>query len=124
MVLAPQRITGLVTRRGWRLRAARPLLALAADAGACPALGGQDAAVAGVSVAPAQIVLELPASTVWLGWSQPPITKERSGPNCASIGLAHEAFVGVKHSSVQKGEARGCSKGLQEPGADHAVIHR
>jgi hypothetical protein len=26
------------------------------------------------------------------------MTKVRNGPNCASIGLAHDAFVGVKHS--------------------------
>jgi hypothetical protein len=36
---------------------------------------------------------------VWLGWSESPITKVRRGPNWASIGLAHEALVGVKHSS-------------------------
>jgi hypothetical protein len=28
------------------------------------------------------------------------MTKVRTGPNCASIGLAHEAFVGVKHNST------------------------
>ena len=28
------------------------------------------------------------------------MTKLRKGPNCASIGLAHDAFVGVKHSST------------------------
>jgi hypothetical protein len=28
------------------------------------------------------------------------MTKVRKGPNCASIGLAHDAFVGVKHSST------------------------
>ena len=26
------------------------------------------------------------------------MTKVRKGPNCASIGLAQDAFVGVKHS--------------------------
>ena len=26
------------------------------------------------------------------------MTKVRKGPNCASIGLAHDALVGVKHS--------------------------
>jgi hypothetical protein len=26
--------------------------------------------------------------------------KVRNGPNCASIGLAQDAFVGVKHSST------------------------
>ena len=29
-----------------------------------------------------------------------PITKVRSGPNWASIGLAQDALVGVKHSST------------------------
>jgi len=28
------------------------------------------------------------------------MTKVRNGPKCASIGLAHEAFVGVRHSST------------------------
>jgi hypothetical protein len=28
------------------------------------------------------------------------MVKVRSGPNCASIGLAHDALVGVKHSSA------------------------
>ncbi len=28
------------------------------------------------------------------------MTKVRTGPNCASIGLAHDEFVGVKHSST------------------------
>jgi hypothetical protein len=64
------------------------------------ALGGQDVGVAGVGVAPAQVVLQARASTVWLGWSEPPMVKVRKGPNCASIGLAHEAFVEVKHSST------------------------
>jgi hypothetical protein len=35
------------------------LLALAADAGAFAALGGQDVGVAGVGVAPAQVLLQL-----------------------------------------------------------------
>ena len=39
----------------------------------------------------------LRARTVWWGWSELPITKVRSGPNWASIGLAHDALVGVKH---------------------------
>ncbi len=29
-----------------------------------------------------------------------PMTKVRKGPKCASIGLAHDAFVGVRHSST------------------------
>jgi hypothetical protein len=28
------------------------------------------------------------------------MTKVRNGPKCASTGLAHDAFVGVKHSSM------------------------
>jgi hypothetical protein len=28
------------------------------------------------------------------------MTKVRTGPNCASIGLAQDAFTGVKHSST------------------------
>jgi hypothetical protein len=28
------------------------------------------------------------------------VTKVRTGPNCASIGLAQEALAGVKHSST------------------------
>jgi hypothetical protein len=28
------------------------------------------------------------------------MTKVRTGPDCASIGLAQDAFVGVKHSSA------------------------
>ena len=72
----------------------------AADAGALAALGGQDVGVAGVGVAPAQVSLKLRASTVWLGWSEAPMTKVRKGPNCASTGLAQDAFVGVRHSST------------------------
>ena len=40
------------------------------------------------------------ARTVWLGWSEPPMTKVRKGPNCASTGLAQDAVAGVKHSST------------------------
>ena len=29
-----------------------------------------------------------------------PMAKVRKGPNCASIGLAQDALVGVKHSST------------------------
>jgi hypothetical protein len=29
-----------------------------------------------------------------------PMTKVRSGPNCGSIGFAHDAYVGVRHSST------------------------
>ena len=43
---------------GFRFRAAPALLAFAADAGSFAALGGQDVGVAGVGVAPAQVVLQ------------------------------------------------------------------
>ena len=77
------------------------MLAFAADAGALAALGGQHAGVAGVGVAPAQAGLQ-PAGQRRgdSGWSQVPMTKVRNGPKCASTGLAHDAFVGVKHSSM------------------------
>jgi hypothetical protein len=69
----------------------------AARAGALAALRGQDVGVAGVGVAPGQVVLDPAGQDVWFGWSEPPMTKVRSGLNCASIGLAHDALVGVKH---------------------------
>ena len=34
------------------------------------------------------------------GWSEAPIVKVRNGPNWASMGLAQEALVGVRHSST------------------------
>ena len=40
------------------------------------------------------------ARTRWLGWSELPITKQRNGPNCGSIGSAQEALVGVRHNST------------------------
>ena len=43
------------------------MLAFAADAGAFAALGGQDAGVAGVGVAPAQVVLQPPAQDALVG---------------------------------------------------------
>jgi hypothetical protein len=73
---------------------------LATHAGTLAALGGQHVRVAGVGVTPAQEALQLAASTVWLGWSESPSTKLRTGPNWASIGLAQEALVGVRHSST------------------------
>ena len=45
----------------FRFRAAPALLALAADAGAFAALGGQHVGVAGVGITPAQVVLQLRA---------------------------------------------------------------
>src|SRR3954447_3325837 len=40
------------------------------------------------------------AITVWFGWFEFAIVNMRSGPNCASIGFAQDALVGVKHSST------------------------
>ena len=37
---------------------------------------------------------------MWLRWFEPLMVKVRRGPNWASIGLAQEALVGVKHSST------------------------
>lgn len=37
---------------------------------------------------------------MWLGWFELARVNCRSGPKCASIGLAQEAFAGVKHSST------------------------
>ncbi len=37
---------------------------------------------------------------VWLGWLEPAMTNVRSGPNWASIGLAQDALVGVRHNST------------------------
>jgi hypothetical protein len=76
------------------------LLAFAADAGAFAALGGQHAGVAGVGITPAQVVLRLAGQRGVIPVAEPPMTKVRTGPNCASIGLAQDAFVGVKHSST------------------------
>jgi hypothetical protein len=59
------------------------------------------------------------------------MTKVRNGPKCASIGLAHDAFVGVRHSSTfsrregemhlirggrLRGAARGAAAGAGERG--------
>lgn len=74
------------------------MLALAADAGAFAALGGQDVGVAGVGGAPSQVGLEAAGEGALAGVVELPITKVRKGPNWASIGLAQEALVGVKDS--------------------------
>ena len=42
----------------------------------------------------------LRARTVWFGWFEFAIVNMRSGPNWASIGLAQDALVGVRHSST------------------------
>ena len=39
--------------------------------------------------------------TVWLRWFDPAITNVRSGPKWASIGFAHDEYVGVKHNSTR-----------------------
>ena len=65
---------------GLDLGASPALLAFAADAGAFAALGGHDVGVAGVGVAPAQVILQLAGQTVWLGWSEPPMTKGADRP--------------------------------------------
>ena len=41
-----------------------------------------------------------------MGWFEAPMTMVRRGPNWASIGLAQEAEVGVKHSSTSFRAAR------------------
>jgi hypothetical protein len=74
------------------------VLALAADAGAFAALGGQDVGVAGVGVAPGQVGLQAAGEHGVVRVVRAAHDKVRNGPNCASIGLAHEAFTGVKHS--------------------------
>jgi hypothetical protein len=51
-------------RPGFWTLAAPALLAFAADAGAFAALGGQEAGVAGVGVAPAKVILPAGARTV------------------------------------------------------------
>ena len=48
------------------------LLAFAADSGAFAALRGEDVGVAGVGVAPAQVVLQLAGQDAWLGWFEAP----------------------------------------------------
>ena len=70
------------------------MMAFAADAGSFAALGGQHVGVAGVGVAPAQVVLQPAGQHGVAGVVGAAITKVRNGPNCASIGLAHEALVG------------------------------
>ncbi|BEL05979.1 hypothetical protein Q0Z83_041700 [Actinoplanes sichuanensis] len=37
---------------------------------------------------------------MWFGWFEFAMVNMRSGPNCASIGFAQDALVGVKHSST------------------------
>ena len=53
-----------------------------------------------------------------------PMTKVRTGPNCASIGFAHDALVGVKHSStfsrLEVADAVGAVVGGAQPGRPFA----
>lgn len=56
--------------------------------------------MAGVGVAPAQVDVQCPGLHVWLGWWELAMVNCRSGPKCASIGFAHEAWAGVKHDST------------------------
>ena len=76
------------------------MLAFAADAGAFAALGGQEVGVAGVGVAPAQVILHAAGQDGVAAVVRATQDKVRIGPNCGSIGLAQDALVGVKHSST------------------------
>lgn len=40
------------------------------------------------------------AGTVWFGWFEFAMVNMCNGPNCASIGLARDALIGVKHNST------------------------
>jgi hypothetical protein len=76
------------------------LLAFAAEAGAFAALGGQHAGVAGAGITPAQAGLQLAGQRGVIPVVRAAHDKgaDRTGPDCASTGLAREAFAGVKHS--------------------------
>jgi hypothetical protein len=79
------------------LWAAPAVLAFAADAGAFAALGGHDVWVAGVGAAPGEVVLQAAGQHRVVRVVRPAngeSLKVRNGPNCASIGLAQDAFVG------------------------------
>ena len=75
------------------------MLAFAADAGAFAALGGQHVGVAGVGITPAQVVLQLAGQRGVI-----PVVRAAHDKGAyrwsAPIGLAQDAFVGVKHSST------------------------
>jgi len=74
-------------------------LALAADAGAFAALGGQDAGIAGVGVASGQVVLQLTGQDGMAGVVRAAHNKGAEQPELG-LGLAQDAFVGVKHTST------------------------
>lgn len=56
--------------------------------------------MAGVGVAPAQVFLQLVGEDGVMRVVEFAIVNMRSGPNCASIGFAQDALVGVRHSSM------------------------
>ncbi len=74
------------------------MLAFAADAGAFAALGGQHAGVAGAGMTPAQADLQLAGQRGVIPVVRATHDKVRTGPDCASVGWAQDAFAGVKHS--------------------------
>ena len=76
------------------------MLAFAADAGPFAELGGQHIGVAGVGITPAQVLLQPPGQGGVVRVIRVAHDKGRKGPKCASTRLAHDAFVGVKHSST------------------------
>jgi len=73
------------------------LLAFAADAGAFAALGGQHAGVAGVGITPAQAGLQLAGQRGVI-----PVVRAAHDKGAyrtgLRLGLAQDAFAGVKHS--------------------------
>ncbi len=64
------------------------------------ALSGQDVGVSGVDVVPAQTAVQLPLLDGVVGMTGVGQGDCRSGPKCACIEFAQDAFVGVKHSSA------------------------
>jgi hypothetical protein len=72
----------------------------AADAGALAALGGQDVKGAGVDVTPAQASLQPSGRHGVVRVIGAAVTKVRTGPVCASAGLAQDALADVKHISA------------------------
>ena len=84
---------------GWSGRRSRggltpAVLAFAADACSFAALGGQDLWVTGVRVAPAQIVVQGPGCNHMVEMVRAGDDEHRNGPKCASIGFAHDEYVG------------------------------
>ena len=73
------------------------MLAFAAEAGAFAALGGQHAGVAGAGITPAQAGLQPAGQRGVIPVVRAAHDKVRTGPDCG-IGLAQDAFAGVKHS--------------------------